>query len=151
MADYISNAVQTVEPGGFAVFTNTLVPCTSGFVQHLDGTPNFKLSGWVPQNYNCCCRRNMAEYEIHVGGNLSVPTGGTAGQIAIAITVDGAPVPYSEMDVTPAAVEEYWHVGNEITVPILNGCCQTVAVQIISDQAIQIKNLVLDIKRTYLN
>lgn len=151
MADYIANAVQTVEPGGYAVFTNTLVPCTAGFVQHLDGTPNFILSGWVPQNYGCCCNRRMAEYEAHIGANLSIPTGGTAGQIAIAISVDGAPIPYSEMDVTPAAVEEYWHVGNEINVPILNGCCQTVAVQNISDQAIQIKNLVLDIKRTDLN
>lgn len=151
MADYIANAVQTVQPGGFIVFTNTLVPCTAGLVQHLDGTPNFLLSGWVPNNGCCPCRKRNAEYYAHIGANVAISTGGTAGQVALAITVDGAPIPYSEMDITPAAVQEFWHVGNEITVPILNNCCQTVAIQNISDQAIDVKNVVFDLKREDLN
>ena len=70
-----------------------------------------------------------------------------SGQIAIAVAVDGATLGYSEMDVTPAAVEQYFHVSNKITVPIFRGCCQTVTVRNISDQPILMKNLVTGFKR----
>lgn len=150
MAEYSAIAVQTVNPGESAVYTATTVPCNAGVIQHGDGTPNFLLSGYVPNNGGCCCcnRQNQrAEYDMYVGVNIAIPTGGTVGQIAIAVAVDGATLGYSEMDVTPAAVEQYFHVSNKITVPIFRGCCQTVTVRNISDQPILMKNLVTGFKR----
>ena len=148
MAEYAANDLQLINPGESAVFTTTIVPCNRGLVRHSDGTPNFLLSGWVP-NASCCpCARNVsAEYLVDIGANISVPTGGTVGQISIAISVDGATVPYSEMDVTPAAVEEFFNVGRSITVPIFNGCCQTVTVRNISDQQIAMKNASIRLTR----
>ena len=148
MAEYAANDLQLINPGESAVFTTTIVPCNRGLVRHSDGTPNFLLSGWVP-NANCCqCTRNVsAEYLVDIGANIAVPTGGTVGQISVAISVDGATVPYSEMDATPAAVEEFFNVGRSITVPIFNGCCQTVTVRNISDQQIAMKNVSIRLTR----
>ena len=117
---------------------------------HMDSTPGFELSGWVPSNTcGCsCCNNNYAMYEAFIGGNMAVTTGGTAGQISLAIAVNGTTIPYSEMDVTPAAVEEFFHVSNQVTVPILAGCCQTLTVVNTSTQSIDVKNLVLKLKRT---
>lgn len=152
MAEYSANAVQTIPAGGSAVFTTTVIPCNMGFVMHMDGTPGFELSGWVPNNGCCYCARRDAMYEAFVGGNIAVSTGGTAEeQISLAIAVNGTALPYSEMDVTPAAVEEFFHVSNQVTVPILRGCCQTVTVVNLSAQSIDVKNLVLKLKRTDLN
>ena len=143
MAEYSANAVQTINPGESAVFTSTVFPCNRGLVRHGDGTANFLLNGWVPSNYSCCpcCSNdNPAEYLVDFGANIAVPTGGTVGQIAVAIAVDGGTIAYSEMDATPAAVEEYFNIGRGITVPIFNGCCQTVTIRNISDQPILMKN-----------
>ena len=143
MAEYSANAVQTINPGESAVFTSTMFPCDRGFVRHGDGTANFLLSGSTP-NYNTCpCCNNFnrsAEYLVDFGANVAVPTGGTAGEISVAFTIDGGTVPYSEMIVTPAAVEEYFNVSKGVTVPIFNGCCQTVTVRNTSDQPILMQN-----------
>ena len=142
MAEYSANAVQTINPGESVVFTSTVFPCDRGFVRHGDGTGNFLLSGWVPNNYSCpCCNNNRsAEYLVDFGANIAVPTGGTVEQIAVAISVDGGTIAYSEMDVTPAAVEEYFNIGRAITVSIFNNFCQTVTVRNISEQPILMKN-----------
>lgn len=151
MAEYSANAVQTVNPGETAIFTDTIVPCNLGLIQHLDSTPNFILSGWVPNSNGCCrCNRQNAQYNAKIGCNIAVSEGGTAGTISIAVSVDGATLGYSEMDSTPAAVGDFNHVNNEVTVPILNGCCQTVAIRNISSQPIDIKNLVMDLSRSDL-
>lgn len=150
MAEYSADAVQTINPGEAAVFTTTIIPCGRGLVRHSDGTSNFLLSGWVPSNgcgCSCCNNNRSAEYLVDVGANIAVSTGGTAGQIALAIALDGGTLPYSEMDATPAAVEEFFNVGRSITVPVFNGCCQTAIVRNISDQAIDVKNLSIRITR----
>lgn len=83
---------------------------------------------------------------------MALSTGGTGEeQISLSIAINGTPIPYSEMDLTPAAVEEFSHVSNQVTVPILNGCCQTLTVVNTSTQSIDVKNLVLKLKRTDLN
>ncbi len=148
MAEYSANAVQTVAPGETVVFTETVSPCTRGFVRHGDGTGNFLLSGWTPNSNGCpCCNNRSAEYLVDFGANIAVPTGGTAGQIAVAFSIDGGTIAYSEMDATPAAVEEFFNVSRAITVPVFNGCCQTVTVRNISDQPILIKNVSMRFSR----
>jgi hypothetical protein len=81
------------------------------------------------------------------GANIAIPTGGTPGEISVAITVDGATIPASTMIATPAAVEEFSNVSRRIPVPIFKGCCQSVAVRNTSDQPILVQNASLVINR----
>lgn len=141
MAEYSANAVQIVNPGETIVFTDAPAPCMRGFVRHRDGSGNFLLSGWVPSRPGCSCRRSKsANYLVGFGANISIPEGGTAGEISVAITIDGSTIPASSMIVTPAAVNEYFNISREINVEVWNGCCETVAIRNTSDQAIQVQN-----------
>lgn len=141
MAEYSNNAVQTVAPGETIIFTETPVPCRRGFVRHRDDTGNFLLSGYVPGNNGCrCCRENSANYLIDFGANIAIPTGGTVGQISVAISIDGSTIPSSTMIVTPAAVEEYFNVSRAINAQIWRGCCETISIRNTSDQPILVQN-----------
>lgn len=139
MAEYSANAVQTVNPGESIIFTESPVPCNRGFVKHRDGSGNFLLSGWVPSR-GCGCSSKSANYLVDFGANIAIPTGGTAGPISVAISIDGGTVPSSQMIVTPAAVEEYFNVSRAINVEIFRGCCETVTIRNTSDQPILVQN-----------
>lgn len=139
MAEYSANAVQTVNPGESVVFTDTPVPCSRGFVRFREGSGSFLLSGWVPTK-SCGRSAGSAQYLVDFGANISVPTGGTAGAISVAIAIDGATVPASEMIVTPAAVDEYFNVSRAVNVEIWKNCCETISVRNLSDQPIQVQN-----------
>ena len=124
MAEYSANAVQTVNPGESVVFTDTPVPCTRGFIRHREDTGNFLLSGYVPYTGGCCCcRTNSATYLVDFGANIAIPTGGTVGEISVAITIDGATIPSSTMIATPAAVQEYSNISCAINAQVWRGCC----------------------------
>jgi len=151
MAEYSANAVQTVQPGGFAVFTATVVPCDRGLIGHSDETPIFSLDGWRPNVGRCCNRNKPTMYEVAINMNVALAEGATVAPIAVAIAVEGATYPLSEMDSTPAAVGEFNHIGNDLALPILRNCCQSVAVQNISTQPIDIKNLTIKFCRPDLN
>ena len=139
MAEYSANAVQTVNPGESIIFTESPVPCNRGFVKHRDGSGNFLLSGWVPSR-GCGCTPKSANYLVDFGANIAVPTGGTAGPISVAISIDGGTIPTSQMIVTPAAVEEFFNVSRAINVEIFRGCCETVTIRNTSDQPILVQN-----------
>ena len=153
MAEYSANAVQTVAPGETIVFTDAPVPCRRGFVRHRDDTGNFLLSGYVPGgNARCyCCRENFASYLVDFGANIAIPTGGTVGQISVAITIDGATIPSSTMIVTPAAVEEYFNVSRAINAQVWKGCCETISIRNTSDQPILVQNANVIFSRPDLN
>jgi len=143
MAEYSTSADQIVNPGESVTFDLAPSPCNRGFVRHRDGSGNFLLSGWMPSfgfHSGCQCSRNKsAQYSVNFSGNISVPTGGTAGEISLALALDGATLPDGVMIVTPAAVEEYFNVNAMSSVDIWRGCCETVTVRNISDQAIQVR------------
>lgn len=142
MAEYSANALQTVNPGETIVFTESPDPCRRGLVRHRDGTGNFLLSGWVP-NIGCGCRcrrQRFAEYLIDFGANIAIPTGEAVGPISVALTIDGATIPASQMIVTPAAVEEFFNVSRAINAQIWNGCCESVAIRNTSDIPILVQN-----------
>lgn len=148
MAEYTNNALQTINPGETAIFTATTVPCQRGFVRHVDGEGTFSLSGWVPNNNGCCCHQaKSANYLVQFHANIAVPTGETVGQISVAITVDGATVPSSQMISTPAAVEEFNNVAASKEVPIWRGCCQTVAIRNTSTIPILMQNAAIHFTR----
>lgn len=148
MAAYSANAEQTIQPGGFAVFTSTVIPCNLGLIQHSDDTPLFSLSGHNPQNNcRCRCQQRPTYYMTNVNMNVALAEGATVAPIAVSLVIDGIAFPISEMDSTPAAVEEYNHIGTDVPVPILNGCCQNVALQNNSTQPITVKNLLISFDR----
>ena len=150
MAEYSNNSLQTINPGEYAVFTITDIPCNKGLVRHRDGTGAFLLKGWVPNRCGCGCNKN-ALYFVDFGANIAIPTGQTVGPISVAISADGATVPASTMIVTPAAVEEFFNVSRAISVPVWSGCCETVAVQNTSDIPILMQNANIVFNRPDLN
>lgn len=137
MAEYSANAVQTVNPGETIVFTENPVPCNKGLVRHRAGTGNFLLSG---TRSTCCPCKRSANYFVDFGANIAVPTGETVGEISVAFTVDGATVPATQMEVTPAAVEEYFNVSRAANVQIWTGCCESFAIRNTSAIPILVEN-----------
>lgn len=146
-AEYLANAPQTVALNGPVVFTAS-IPCRRGWVYHRDETGIFILRGIT--NGQC-----YATYQVTFNGNIAVPTGGTAGPIAIAITENGEPRPTSRAIITPAAVDEYGNVTSTAIIQVPKGCCFTVSVesvQAVDDPAetpapfisVQNANLVID-------
>lgn len=136
MAEYSANAVQTVNPGETIVFTETPVPCQCGCVRHREGTGVFLLSG----NARRSCPKRSVNYLVDFGANIAVPTGETVGPISVAITLDGNSVPATQMDVTPAAVEEFFNVSRAANVQIWCGCCENVSIRNTSSIPILVQN-----------
>lgn len=120
MAEYLANAVQDVSLNQPAVFTAS-IPCARGNVYHEDETGIFILRG-----NTCNC---FARYQVTFNGNIAVPTGGTAGPIAIALAVNGEPRLTSRAIITPAAVEEYGNVTSTAIVTVPKGCCFSLSVR----------------------
>lgn len=148
MAEYTNNAQQTINPGETAIFTATTTPCQRGFVRHVDGEGTFSLSGWVPNNGSCPCQQSKtAIYLVGFHANIAIPTGETVGPITVAITVDGATVPSSQMISTPAAAEEFNSVAIGKEVPVWRGCCQTIAIRNTSPIPILMQNAVIRLTR----
>lgn len=140
MAEYSANAVQTVNPGESIIFTDAPVPCTRGSVRHRDETGSFLLRGDVTQCACCGRRKRFANYLVDFGANIAIPEGGTVEAISVAITIDGATIPASDMIVTPAAVEQYFNVSRAVNAQIWSGCCETVTVRNTSSQPILVQN-----------
>ena len=148
MAEFSANAVQTVNPGETVIFTESLVPCRRGLVRHRDYTGNFLLVGFIPRQRGCCCNRQQeAQYLVDFGANIAIPTGGTVGAISLAITMDGATLPSSNMIVTPAAVEQFFNVSRAINAAVFGGCCEALSVRNTSDQPILVQNANIIISR----
>lgn len=137
--EFSNNAVQTVNPGETIIFTLSPVPCNSGLVRHRDDTGTFLMAGRV-NRASCGCCPKVANYLVDFGANIAIPEGGTVGEISLALTLDGATIPTTEMIVTPAAVEEYFNVSDATIVQIWRGCCETLAVRNTSDQPILVQN-----------
>lgn len=139
MPEFTSAAVQTVAVGQNVLFTETPVSCNKGYVVHREGSGNVTLRGITNQ-----CR---ARYRVSFGANIAVPTGGTAGAISVALSLDGEPMNSATATVTPAAVNEYFNVYVSVYVEVPRGCCTTVSVENISTQAINVANPNLIIER----
>lgn len=123
MAEYLANAVQTVNLGEAAIFTAS-VPCNKGYVYHADETGIFILKGITSNRF--------ARYQITFNGNIAIPTGGTVGPIAIAITENGEIRQTSRAISNPAAVEEYDNVTSTAIIDVPKGCCFNIAIRAVS-------------------
>lgn len=148
MAEYSNNLEQTVNANQPVVFTDTPVPCERGFVRHREGTGNFLLSGYVPNQSGCACRRaKSANYLVDFGANIAIPTGGTVGPISLAIAIDGSPILASTMTVTPSAVEQYFNVSRALNVDVWRGCCETLSIVNVGNEPILVQNSNLIVTR----
>lgn len=143
MAEFTSNAVQTVAAGQNVLFTETPVPCNRGYVIHREGAGVVTLRGAVS---NPC--GNFARYKIFFGGNIAISEGGTVEAISIDLAINGEAIPTSAVIVTPAAVGDYWNVAEALYVTVPKGCCYTIAVENTSTQSIDIQNANLIVERT---
>lgn len=139
MAEYSNTPLQTVDDGSNILFAESPFPCTKGFVYHREGSGVFRLRGVTNQ-----CR---ALYKVWFGANIAIPTGGTVGEISVALTLDGEPLGASEAIVTPAAVEEFFNASVAAIIPIDRGCCSVIAVENTSDQPIDVQNANIIIER----
>ena len=117
--------LQTIQPGAGAIL-QTIRGCNKcpKNVIHEDLSPNTTLRGIVRNN---CCNA-MAQYEVSFSGNISLPEGGTAGEIQMAISVNGYVRPLTIAAAYPAAEGQFWHVSGDTTIDVPAGCCTDVAV-----------------------
>lgn len=120
MAEYLANAEQAVGLNAPIIFTAS-IPCTRGYIYHEDETGIFILRGITN---NC-----FARYQVTFNGNISIPTGGTVGPIAVAIAVNGEPRTTSRAIFTPAAVDEYGNVTSTAIITVPRGCCFSLSVE----------------------
>lgn len=136
-----ANAAQTVAAGQNVLFTDAPVKCNRGYVVHRAGAGVVTLKGVC----NGCA--SVARYKVLFVGNISVPTGGTAGAISVAVSIGGEAVPQTTATATPAAVGDAWNVATAAFVDVPRGCCVDIAVRNISTQAIDVANANLMVER----
>jgi hypothetical protein len=117
MARYITATDQNVALNGTIPFDIVSIPCNRGCVIPLS-TGILTLKGGA---------NNQARYNVDLQANVSIPTGGAVTPIALAITLNGVPLPESAAIVTPAAVEDVWHVNTSIPIIVPCGCCVSVS------------------------
>ena len=141
MAEYIENAVQTVEAGQ-NILLETAIGCNRGYVYHRNQSGIVILRGIV-NNPTACFTR----YQVTFNGNIAVPEDGTVGAISIALTIDGEPIQTSKAIVTPAAVDEDFNVTSTAIITVPKGCCFSVAVENTSAVAINVQNANLTVAR----
>lgn len=129
MAEYVYNPIQLVQANQNVLLQDS-IPCNKGYVYHRDGSGILTLRGAVNNPTSC-----FARYQVTFNGNIAVPTDGTVGAIAIALALDGEPIQTSKAIVTPAAVDEYFNVTSTAIITVPRGCCQTIAVENVSEGA----------------
>ncbi len=134
-----ANNIQLVEAGQNVLFTETAVRSCKPCVKHRDGAGIVTLGGLTNQ-----CN---ARFRVSFSGNIAIPTGGTVGEISLAIAIEGEPLQSTRMRVTPAAVDNYFNVSAQADICVPRGCCASVAVENASGQAINVQNSNLIVTR----
>lgn len=126
MAEYGYNEPQDLQPAASAVLQD-IRPCNKcpQLAVHDNMTPNIILRGIVR---NACGCNPRAQYTVRYSGNIAVAEGGTAGEIQLALSVNGFNRPLTIAAATPAAAGDFWHVSGEATIDVPAGCCTEVAV-----------------------
>lgn len=139
MAEFTNVELQTVALGGNVIFDETPI-CSTRCITHREGSGIVRLNG--------AYGNGRARFLVSFSGNIQIPTGGTVGEISVAIAVDGEPLLATQMIVTPAAVENFFNVSAQTYIDVPCNCCVTVAVENTSAQAIEVQNANLIVVRT---
>lgn len=129
---------QTVASGQNVLFTDE-VTCGNCSINHRNGSGLVILRG----NTNQC----RARYKVSFGGNIAVPTTGTAGAIQLALAIEGEGLVSSTMIATPAAVSEYHNVFGAMFIDVPRGASLSVSVKNTSTVGILVQNANLIVER----
>lgn len=140
-AEFTYNPVQQVLSNQAVIF-NTMIACQKGYVIHRNESGLVTLRGIV--NNPCA---TFARYQVTFNGNISLPEGGTPGEISVALAVDGEPIQTSLGAVTPTAAEAFFNVTSTAIITVPKGCCFNVTVENTSGVAIQVRNANLVVDR----
>lgn len=138
MAEFTAVALQTIAAGGNVQFTETPV-CGGGCVMHRAGSGVITLSGKTNQR--------RALYKVTFGANVAIPTGGTVGQISLALAIDGEALGSATMITTPAAVEEFGNVFTAALIAVPCECCATIGVRNTGPDPVNVQNANLIVDR----
>ena len=138
MAEFTAIALTEVAEGQNILFTETPICPTRGIV-HRDGSGIVRVSGNGSQG--------RARYLVAFSGNIQIPTGGTVGEISVAIAIDGEPVPATSMMVTPAAVDNYFNVHSTVFVEVPRCCCSTISIRNTTATSVNVANANLIVER----
>lgn len=117
MAKYLTSADQNVALSNTIPFNIVSIPCNKGCVIPVTAGV-LTLKGGANQ---------FARYEVKVEANTAIPEGGAVTPVAIAITLNGVPIPDSIAIITPAAAEDIWHINTSTTITVPCGCCLSVS------------------------
>lgn len=118
MARYITSTDQNVALNNTVPFDIVSIPCNKGSVIPIT-TGVLTLQGSTSNRF--------ARYEVKLQANVAVPEGGAVTPIAVAITLNGVAIPDSVAIVTPAAVEDVWHINTSTTITVPCECCVSVS------------------------
>lgn len=118
MAKAITTVDQNVALNGTIPFDYVSIPCNKGCIVPIT-TGVLTLNGGSNNRF--------ARYEVTLQANVAIPTGGALTPLALAITLNGVAVPDSVAIVTPAAVEDVWHINTSTTITVPCGCCVSVS------------------------
>lgn len=117
MAKYITSTDQNVALNNTIPFDIVSIPCNKGCVIPITTGVLTLRSG----------ANNQARYDVAVQANIAIPDGGAVTPIAVAITLNGVPIPDSVAIVTPAAAEDVWHINTSTPITVPCGCCVSVS------------------------
>lgn len=120
MAKYITSTDQNIALNGAVPFDVVSIPCNKGCVVPI-------ATGVVTLNGGSANR--FARYEVTVQANVAIPTGGAVTPVALAITLNGVPLADSVAIVTPAAVEDVWHINTSTVITVPCGFCVSVSAE----------------------
>ncbi len=117
MANYITSTDQNVALNNTIPFDIVSIPCNKGCVIPVTtGVVNLRSGA-----------NQAARYNVRAEANVAIPTGGAVTPLALALTINGVTVPDSVAIVTPAAVEDVWHISTTATITVPCGCCLSVS------------------------
>lgn len=118
MARYITSTDQNVALNNTIPFNVVSIPCNRGCVVPIT-TGVLTLQGSTSNRF--------ARYEVSLQANIAIPTGGAVTPVALAITLNGVAIPDSIAIITPAAVEDVWHINTSTTITVPCDCCVSIS------------------------
>ena len=118
MARYLTSADSNVSLNGTFPFDIVSIPCNRGCVIPI-ATGILNLRGGSSNRF--------ARYEVELLANVAIPENGEVTPIAVAITLNGVPIPESVAIITPAAAEDVWHISTSATITVPCGCCVSIS------------------------
>lgn len=138
MPKYTAIAVQEVAENQNVILTDA-IRCNRGNVLHNTGSGQVTLRGITNQCF--------ARYRVSFGGNVAIPTGGTAQAITIALSLNGEASRSALGITTPAAADQYGNIYIDDIVDVPRGCCLTLAVKNLTEATVNVQNGNLIIER----